>query len=423
MMDFPFDDEAEAHVAVAQSVPTTQPTSPSPRPSDPSALKLRGGMPTVMRLSPKAMATLGAFACTCIGGTLIYALREPVGKVGAELFNTDGNNKADVVVSAPKDYAQIPKLGPPLPGDLGRPILAAQQRGDGTPLPSVGTNAQPMRDAAADAAEAARQRATQEHDAARTSRLFLAEASTGNSSIGRSEAVSIGAAGGSAAPETPANATTGQAGKRGFLAQAGDKRIASAERLQAPLSPNILQAGTIIPAALITGIRSDLPGQITAQVTQNVYDSPTGHILLIPQGARLIGEYDSEVDAGQRRVLLAWNRLILPGGRSILLDRLPGADGAGFAGLQDGVNLHWGGVARAALISTLLGAGAELGKGSNDDLVLALRRGGQDSVAQAGQQIVQRELGVRPTLTIRPGYPLRIIVTRDIILERVGTGQ
>jgi type IV secretory pathway VirB10-like protein len=423
VIDFPFDDESEAPAAAAQSSQSAQSASPSPKPSDPSAFNLRGAMPRVMRLSPKAMATLGAFACACIGGTLIYSLREPVGKAGAELFNTDGNNKADVVVSAPKDYTQVPKLGPPLPGDLGRPILAAQQRGDSAPLPPVGTNAQPVHDPAADAAEAARQRAAQEHDAARTSRLFLAGASTGNSSLALPETVPPRTAGGFAAPEASARAATGQAGKRAFLTQLGDKRIASVERLQAPLSPNILQAGTIIPAALITGIRSDLPGQITAQVTQSVYDSPTGHILLIPQGARLIGEYDSEVDAGQHRVLLVWTRLILPGGSSILLDRLPGADGAGFAGLQDGVNLHWGGVARAALISTLLGAGAELGKGSNDDLVLALRRGGQDSVAQAGQQIVRRELGVRPTLTIRPGFPLRIIVIRDIILDPPGAGQ
>jgi type IV secretion system protein TrbI len=91
-------------------------------------------------------------------------------------------------------------------------------------------------------------------------------------------------------------------------------------------------------------------------VTQNVYDSPTGRILLIPQGARLIGEYDSDISFGQNRVLLAWNRLILPDGRSILLDRQPGADGAGFAGLQDGVNYHWGSLAKAALISTLLGS-------------------------------------------------------------------
>lgn len=126
------------------------------------------------------------------------------------------------------------------------------------------------------------------------------------------------------------------------------------------LLPYILQAGAVIPAALITGIRSDLPGQITAQVTENVYDSPTGSLLLIPQGTRIIGQYDDDVTFGQRRVLLVWNRLILPGGRSIVLERLPGADASGYAGLEDCVDYHWWDLMRAAGLSTLLAVGAEL---------------------------------------------------------------
>jgi hypothetical protein len=110
----------------------------------------------------------------------------------------------------------------------------------------------------------------------------------------------------------------------------------------------VLQAGAVISAALITGIRSDLPGQITAQVTENVYDSPTGKILLVPQGTRVIGQYDSGVGFGQRRVLLVWNRLIFPNGRSIVLERQPGADAEGYAGLEDGVDYHWGELFKAA---------------------------------------------------------------------------
>ena len=127
------------------------------------------------------------------------------------------------------------------------------------------------------------------------------------------------AAADAAAPQPDQAPQSDQAAKRAFMEQGASLRTVSAERLIAPASPNIVQAGSIIPAALITGIRSDLPGQITAQVTANVYDSPTGRILLIPQGARLIGEYDSEIAAGQNRVLLAWDRLILPDGRSIVL--------------------------------------------------------------------------------------------------------
>lgn len=189
------------------------------------------------------------------------------------------------------------------------------------------------------------------------------------------------------------------------------------QRLDPAPSGALLQAGSVIPAALITGIRSDQPGLVTAQVTQNVYDSLTGRRLLIPQGARLIGDYESDVGFGQRRVLLAWNRLILPDVRSIVLERQPAADPSGFAGLEDGVDYHWGGVLTAALVSTLLGVGSEFGVGSDDDLARALRRGSQDSVNRAGEQVVSRELNIRPTLTIRPGYPVRVLVTRDVVLE------
>jgi type IV secretion system protein VirB10 len=166
-----------------------------------------------------------------------------------------------------------------------------------------------------------------------------------------------------------------------------------------------------------------LPGQIAAQVTSNVYDSRTGRLLLIPQGARLIGEYDSSIVSGQRRVLLAWNRLILPDGRSIALDRQPGGDPQGFAGLEDKVDQHWGGIARAAILSTIIGVGAQVGGSGDDELVRAIRQGTSDTVSQEGQQIVRRQLNVQPTLTIRPGYPVRLIVTRDLVLAPVDMGD
>jgi type IV secretion system protein TrbI len=142
----------------------------------------------------------------------------------------------------------------------------------------------------------------------------------------------------------------------------------------------------------------------------------TGRILLIPQGSRLIGDYEADVEFGQNRVLLAWNRLILPDGRSIVLERQPAADPRGFAGLRDSTDYHWSGVLRAALVSILLGIGGELGSGSDDNLARAIRRGSQDSVGRADEKIVSRELNVRPTLTIRPGFPVRVLVTRDILI-------
>ncbi|WP_414626599.1 TrbI/VirB10 family protein [Brevundimonas diminuta] len=389
--------------------PATEPAAPR---SDPRAFQLRGDPPRVMRLSRKALAVIGVAAGLGIGGSLIYALKPAGEKEAKELYSTESRATSETITSGPRDYGQVPKLGPPLPGDLGGPIVSAQQRGENVPVPPVGAQPDPR----AQAEEAARQRAQQERDAARMSGVFL-----GGSSAGAGAMPSLpNAPGAPAAPQPAETAQGDQTAKRAFMAQASNQRTVSVERLVAPASPNIVQAGSIVPAALITGIRSDLPGQITAQVTANVYDSPTGRILLIPQGARLIGEYDSEIAAGQTRVLLAWDRLIMPDGRSIVLERQPGADGAGFAGLQDSVNQHWGNLLKAAAVSTLLGVGAELGANSEDDLTRALRRGSQDTINQTGQQIVRRQLNVQPTLTIRPGHPFRVVITRDLVLEPIG---
>ncbi len=398
-------------------MPAAEPAAPQPALADPTPFQLRGDPPRVMRLSRKALTVMGVVAGLAIGGSLIYALKPAGERQAEELYNTENRATAETITSGPRDYAQAPRLGPPLPGDLGRPIVSAQQRGENVPVPPVG--AQPGQlDPHAQAAEAARQRAQQERDAARISGVFLG----GNAgSNGATPAPSLVLPDQAAPQPQQASAAQGdQAAKRAFMAQASSQRTVSVERLAAPASPNIVQAGSIIPAALITGIRSDLPGQITAQVTQNVYDSPTGRILLIPQGARLIGGYDSQIAAGQTRVLLAWDRLIMPDGRSIVLERQPGTDGAGFAGLQDRVNQHWGNLLRGAAVSTLLGVGAELGADSEDDLTRALRRGSQDTINQTGQQIVRRQLNVQPTLTIRPGHPLRVVITRDLVLEPIG---
>jgi type IV secretion system protein TrbI len=205
--------------------------------------------------------------------------------------------------------------------------------------------------------------------------------------------------------------------KFAFLNGAVDRKTVSPDRLANPASRFVVQAGAVIPAALITGIRSDLPGQVTAQVTENVYDSPTGKYLLIPQGSKLVGAYDSQVSFGQDRVLLVWTRLLMPNGRSIVLERQPGADAQGFAGLEDEVDHHWGRLVMAAALSTVLGVGSELGTTNNDNaIVTALRRGGTDNLNQTGQQVVRRNLNIQPTITIRPGFPVRVIVNRDLVL-------
>ena len=155
---------------------------------------------------------------------------------------------------------------------------------------------------------------------------------------------------------------------------------------------------------------------VTAQVTQNVFDTVTGSILLVPQGTRLIGKYDNLVAFGQRRALVIWQRLILPDGSSVRLDNMPATDAAGYAGLADKVDFHTWSLLKGVAIATLLGVGSELSISGENDLVQAIRESVQSTTARAGNQITQRNLDIQPTITIRPGAPVRVLVTRDIIL-------
>lgn len=369
------------------------------------SFRLRSEGPRVTRLSRNVLIGGTALALILVCGAVLWALHSDRlrGVAPQELYTTDRSRVADGLAGLPRDYAGVPRdvppLGPPLPGDLGRPIVAAQGQ-SGPPGP-----------------DAEQQRRAQETEAARVSRLF-APGNRQTQTVGAGSSPSPGPMTGATPSVDEASIQNGQDRKLAFMNAPVDRRTTSPDRLARPASPYILQAGTVIPAALITGLRSDLPGQITAQVTENVYDTPTGGALLIPQGARLIGIYDSQVSFGQSRLLLVWTRLILPNGYSIVLERQPGADATGQAGLEDGVDHHWGSLFKAALLSTILAVGTELGSDQNDsDIVRALRRGTGDTLNQAGQQVVRRNLNIQPTLTIRPGYPVRVIVTRDLVLQ------
>ena len=209
-----------------------------------------------------------------------------------------------------------------------------------------------------------------------------------------------------------------QGRKLDFLNQKADGKIYNPHKLQTPASPYQIMAGTIISASLITGIKSDLPGNVIAQVTENIYDTATGGHLLIPQGARMMGTYDSVVAFGQERALLVWQRIILPDGSSIVIDNLPGTDTAGYAGLEDKVNFHTWKLLKGIVLSTLLGVSTELTFGDQEsDLVKAIRESAQDSANQVGQSLTERNLNIQPTITIRQGWPLRIIVNKDMTLK------
>jgi len=389
--------------------------SAAPEPSVAPDLRLRGERPRVTRLSRRVLIGLGAVSALAVAGALGYALQtRNAGQSGQELLSTQNRPSAEGLAGLPKDYTglprQAPPLGPPLPGDLGKRILNA---GAAPNTVTPGTAPDP---------EA--QRRAQEIEAARLSRLF-AQTNQQPQPLGLAAPAAAGtAAGPTTTPPVDAGAAQNmQDRKTAFLNASTDKRTVSPDRLDAKASPYVVQAGTVIPAALITGIRSDLPGQITAQVTEPVYDSPTGQYLLIPQGAKLIGQYDSSVAFGQSRVLLVWTRIIMPDGGSIVLERQPGADTQGYAGLEDEVDNHWGMLFKAAVLSTLLSVGAEADTSQDENnLVQAIRSGASNSISQTGLQIVQLQLNIQPTLTIRPGFPVRVIVTRDLVLAPYGHG-
>ncbi len=375
-------------------------------PRSPQEMRLRSSRAPVTRLSRKVLLGLSTAAALGIGGALFLALKPQHQMTGSELYNTNNRNTPDGLANLPKDYTGLPKsapqLGPPLPGDLGRPIFNAGATAPGMPAPTASEDPE-------------KQRLAQEQEAARTSRLFA------TTNVGfQAPAPSVA----TAATPTPAVAgsadLTSEDHKLAFLNGNVDRRTVSPDHVQNAASPYVLQAGAVIPASLITGLRSDLPGEVTAQVTEDVYDSPTGKFLLIPQGARLIGQYDAQIAFGQSRALLVWNRLIMPNGKSIVLERQPGTDSEGYAGLEDEVDNHWGMLFKAAILSTLLSVGSEAGtnnSNSENNLAQAIRQGGSQSFNQIGEQVVGRSLSIQPTITIRPGFPVRVLVTHDLVLE------
>ena len=196
--------------------------------------------------------------------------------------------------------------------------------------------------------------------------------------------------------------------------QGGDNYVKAS--LQAPKSPYEVKAGTIIPTVLLTGINSDLPGMITAQVREQVFDTTTGKYLLIPQGTKVIGKYDSNVSYGQERALVVWSRLIFPNGYSIDLSGMPGVDSGGYAGYSDQVDNHYGKLIGGVILSSLLAGTAESVNYDSDSFSGAFARKSGEEINRAGQAITRKNLNIQPTIKIRPGYSVNIMVNKDLIL-------
>jgi type IV secretion system protein VirB10 len=179
----------------------------------------------------------------------------------------------------------------------------------------------------------------------------------------------------------------------------------------------------VLPAVLISGISSDLPGVIIAQVSQDVYDTATGRWTLIPQGSRLVGQYSSEVAYGQARVLVAWQRIVFPDGKALDLGAMPGADSAGYAGFKDKVNNHYLRIFGSALLMSGVTAGAALSQpdstyNDRQSARSALSEALGQQLGQATAQMIAKNLNIAPTLEIRPGYRFNVIVTKDLTFSK-----
>ncbi|MDN5842435.1 MAG: TrbI/VirB10 family protein [Alcaligenaceae bacterium] len=404
----------------------------------PETVTLRAQPRPVTRLNRRTLALLiGGLSAAVLGAT-IWSLQPQQRSAGeqTELYNIDRVSRSEGLDALPADYSMlpapdvppdVPELGPPLPGDLGPAIVNAQQ-------PAVATYAPPSIDAEA----AERKARRKEAEAAATSSVFfrIGQDQSGqptatvaqtmpvapgmDSTLAAFDPLAAGPTSTAAQPTDPAAAQNRQDQKEAFL-QSGSTQTRNSGNLQLPASPYQVMAGTVIAAALVTGIKSDLPGDVIGTVTEPVYDSATGKYLLIPQGSRILGRYNSQVSYGQNRLQVVWHRIILPDTSSLTLDNLVGTDPAGHAGLEDDVDWHWDRIIGGAVLTTLLGVGAELAAPENrqdgERIIIAGRGSAQDSINQVGQEMTRRNMNIQPTLTSRPGLSVRIIVNRDLVLR------
>jgi type IV secretion system protein VirB10 len=405
------------------------------------ALELRARPRPVTRLNKKALIIAAGGAALLVFGAMSVALKPPraMGEARAEeLYNVETKATADGLDALPKSYADVkPHLGRPLPGDLGAALLRAEKAVAATPNSGgldpydyAAMSPTPFRNSPeADAAREAALREAQIRAEARDAGVFFQLASRNeglgprgdNAGAGFTPSMPFDFGLNQPAPAFGAerqNDPNRQIRKLQFLEEPSIAPTDNAHRIEDPITPFEVMAGTVIPASLITGVNSDLPGTVIAQVTQNVRDTVTGQYVLIPQGARLIGRYDSVIAFGQSRALLVWTRIVYPDGGSIVIDNMPASDVAGYAGLSDKVDFHTFRLLKGIILSTLLGVGTELSfDDSESDLVEALRESAQNSANQAGQRIVERNLDIQPTIKIRQGWPLRVIVHKDLVLR------
>ncbi len=438
-------------------------------PTNTAPLEIRGRPPSVKRFNRRVIGALLGSSALAILLAASFAFRSPdrSGDAPKVIYNTNSKVLPEVLNELPQKYDDVKptrsRLGPPLPGDIGAGYYTGKVE-PAAPDNPFRYQPPPRYSPALSQGYAGGTGQDANASSPRTSKLFFIANDGGDSGAGNANGIHAGeqrgnqggnqsglqgrlsngfqddllnaAAPGEAAlaalfgsgvfgaQGVGANRSTAEPQAQGQIqAQApavGNSDVYNPHSLQRPVSPYQVMAGTIIPASLITGLNSDLPGQVIGQVTENVFDTPTGQHLLIPQGTKLLGRYDSEIDAGQSRALVVWNRLVLPDGSSLEIDSLPGTDLSGETGLRDKVDRHRGSLFGAALLSSVLSVASELGSNDEDRILEAIRGGGQDTINQAGQSAVNQALSRKPTLRVRPGWRLRVIVNQDLVLKPYG---
>ena len=398
----------------------------------PEELELRARPQPVTRINRKVLIAGAAIVLLFISGIVLVALKPPSLRITSptELFNVEHKPITDALSKLPSTYEGM------------KPDKKPDAKGPTTLAPGIPELKEPTNDPISEAERLEKARLARMAGQAREAQVFFRlQLKTPPREIVKTEVVpdripstkgpdnevthlsllqaSLRAralAGGDL--DLQANDPTEQLRKLSFLKAGPEKDIYNPHKLENPASPYQLMAGTIIAASLVSGLNSDLPGFVIAQVTENVFDSIAGRHLLIPQGSRLIGKYDNVIAFGQERALVVWQRIIMPDGTSVVIDNLPATDTSGYAGLADQVDFHAWKLLKGVALATVLGVGSELAFGSSDnDLVKALQQSTQSTTNRAGQRLVERYLNVQPSITVRSGWPLRVIVHKDIVLR------
>jgi type IV secretion system protein VirB10 len=384
-------------------------------------IDLRAPTPRVERLNRTAIASVLLGLGILLAFALAASLRVPEKPAVQNKASTQLVFPSDALNDLPSDYAtaaarqrrDVPKLGDPIGGEFG----AAQLDMRSEAAARTGTVADdPVGKMLADMTLARLKR-----------RAAARDAKPDFGDHPPAPAVTP-----SAASPSPANVSADTAHSARDQENRQDDKHAFASTRRAndpyldqmvlvPANKVYVGAGTLIPAVLLTGINSDLPGMITAQVAETIFDTVSGKHVLIPQGATLIGEYDSRVTYGQERVLFVWTRVRFPNGSSISLEGMPGTDLSGFAGVRDKVDNHWWKLAQGVVLGSLLGAAAQESYGgglsaANPSLGQLAAAGAAQNINSAGQQVVQKDLQVQATLVVRPGQRVAVFVTKDIEL-------